>query len=587
MSERPAVAAADLEELADHLASLTFGLAGDAAAPSRGRAEAIVRMLRAVAARLAHPDAPLLVVIAGGTGAGKSTTINSLVEERVAATSVVRPTTRAPVLVHHPGDLEGLVAAASLPHLAQVTSGDDRRSDADRLVIRAAEGAPRGLVLIDTPDVDSVETANHRLAEAVTDVADAWLWFVTARTYADEVGMTYLRRARDRHVRRAVVVTQVRSGDRDEVLADVARLLADEAIAEDVVFDVATAPVTGDRVPREAVAPLRRWLTDLARPEGRRAVRWQALEGVRAAVPGELAPIVAALDDEVAAAARLGAAVTTAYAPVHDQLDVELEAGIPLRADVLDRWRDLVGAGDVLARARTTAQRVRSMVRGLGATGASGPDGGDGGGGRSVESPRQVEAEVTTTLTDTLVRLLERSSWDVRRAWERDPVGRRLLDEVPALRGDRDAGTSGEALGEASGEPPRRRRVRAEVEAWREHLAELVATVGADRKVSARRWSTALNAVATSAMLVVFAASGGLTGGEVGIAALASAASQTLLVRMFGEQNLRRLLDDAGVDLHERLDRLVVLDAADHRGALTDAGPPPAAVAAVTAAADA
>src|SRR5680860_1784459 len=48
--------------------------------------------------RLERLDAPLLVVVGGSTGAGKSTLVNSLVGAEVSPAGVLRPTTRAPVL---------------------------------------------------------------------------------------------------------------------------------------------------------------------------------------------------------------------------------------------------------------------------------------------------------------------------------------------------------------------------------------------------------------------------------------------------------------------------------------------------------
>jgi len=56
--------------------------------------------------RLVQLDAPVVVVVGGSTGAGKSTLVNSLVGERVTESGVLRPTTRSPVLVHNPGDAE-------------------------------------------------------------------------------------------------------------------------------------------------------------------------------------------------------------------------------------------------------------------------------------------------------------------------------------------------------------------------------------------------------------------------------------------------------------------------------------------------
>src|SRR4029079_3985163 len=66
--------------------------------------------------RLARLDAPLLVVVGGSTGAGKSTLVTSPVRERVSPPSVLRPTTRGPVLVCHPDDAAWFTAARLLPH---------------------------------------------------------------------------------------------------------------------------------------------------------------------------------------------------------------------------------------------------------------------------------------------------------------------------------------------------------------------------------------------------------------------------------------------------------------------------------------
>ncbi|MEC9053630.1 MAG: dynamin family protein, partial [Actinomycetota bacterium] len=70
--------------------------------------------------RVMTVDAPLLAVVGGSTGAGKSTLVNTLVGHRVTASGVLRPTTRSPVLVHHPEDGHWFGQDRLLPDLRRV-----------------------------------------------------------------------------------------------------------------------------------------------------------------------------------------------------------------------------------------------------------------------------------------------------------------------------------------------------------------------------------------------------------------------------------------------------------------------------------
>ena len=82
-----------LDALAGHLEVLGFALSGPEAEALRAERDRVVRLLRGVVGRTADPAAPLLVVVAGGSGAGKSTTVNTLagasVSAGVSAASVV------------------------------------------------------------------------------------------------------------------------------------------------------------------------------------------------------------------------------------------------------------------------------------------------------------------------------------------------------------------------------------------------------------------------------------------------------------------------------------------------------------------
>ncbi|WP_443033743.1 ATP-binding protein [Streptomyces sp. CA2R101] len=91
-----------------------------AARARRNRAELLAQLDDYVIPRLRSPQAPLLAVIGGSTGAGKSTLVNSLVGRRVSEAGVLRPTTRTPVLVCHPDDLYWFAGPRVLPQLARV-----------------------------------------------------------------------------------------------------------------------------------------------------------------------------------------------------------------------------------------------------------------------------------------------------------------------------------------------------------------------------------------------------------------------------------------------------------------------------------
>jgi energy-coupling factor transporter ATP-binding protein EcfA2 len=554
-------AAADhLDAVADHLDEFTFALSGADTDRLRRERDRLARMLRGVRRRTAEPRAPLLVAVAGGTGAGKSTTVNTLAGATVTSVSAVRPTTRTPTLVCHPDDRAWFDDDRVLPELTRIGPGaaDDRATDRGLRLVTTEHLRP-GVALLDTPDVDSVELANHALADEALDGADVWVWLATSRTYADDAGMAYLRRAHARQVLTAVVTTQVRGHEAAEVLPDVDRLLLEHGVTPDVRFEIPHTEVVDDRLPPAAVAPLRTWLDELAPTDRRVAVRQRALAGLREATPGELAPVVQAAQLEQRVAERLHLAIGRPYAALPDDLDSRLDRGLSLRAEVLDRWQRSVGGNETLLRLQSAADQLQQLVRSrLGRAPAA--------------QAQQVKVEAVSEVTRLTTELLDHAYRHGRAALEADPVGRDVLDASPSAR---------------RGPTDRDRRARAVVDAWEAEVGRLLEEVGAPRKAQARRRSTAINAVATSAILVLFTVSGGLTGGEVGIAAGASAASQWLLVRMFGEQTLRDLLARIRDDLRTRVQELAGDERALLERAVTDAAPPPAAVDALHAAVEA
>ena len=105
--------------------TLPLELPGRRRVPSRPRRDdQAARRLRP-ARGWSRSRRPLLTVVGGSTGAGKSTLVNTLVGTRVSEPGVLRPTTRSPVLVHNPDDAHWFGPDRFLPDLVRTDHATD------------------------------------------------------------------------------------------------------------------------------------------------------------------------------------------------------------------------------------------------------------------------------------------------------------------------------------------------------------------------------------------------------------------------------------------------------------------------------
>src|SRR4051794_33535963 len=266
-----------LQDLRDRLSATTLALEVPGAEEARRSARAVVDQVDDyLLPRLRDLDAPLLAVVGGSTGAGKSTLVNSLVGTAVTASGVLRPTTRAPVLVCSPSDRAAFAGDRVLPGLARTTGGD--ATTGLRLVV--TDHVPPGLAVLDAPDVDSVVDTNRELAGQLLAAADLWLFVTTAARYADAVPWELLRTAQERGTALAVVLDRVPPEAVAEISADLAGMLQRAGLAAARLFVIEERPLPGGLLPEDQVAPVREWLHTLAADqEQRAAVVRQTLAG--------------------------------------------------------------------------------------------------------------------------------------------------------------------------------------------------------------------------------------------------------------------------------------------------------------------
>ena len=141
----------------------------------------------------------LWVVFLGGTGTGKSTLFNVLCGTPLSETGVERPKTTGPILYAHEGcrlqeeipfsEMEVTVRPASVGD-----AGPTRGMSGSLFVLEHDREDFSHVILADTPDLDSVDAANRRVAENLYLLSDAVIFVASQEKYADELPYLFLLR---------------------------------------------------------------------------------------------------------------------------------------------------------------------------------------------------------------------------------------------------------------------------------------------------------------------------------------------------------------------------------------------------------
>lgn len=542
-AQRAAGAVSLLEAVHGDLASVSLSLA------LPGSEEARLNIRRSLAQledyilpRYRSLDAPLLAVVGGSTGAGKSTLVNALVGHPVTRAGAIRPTTRQPILLHHPAEAEwfegqrvlptlsrirGSVVAAAVPSNQAGPAPDE--AIASSLVLVGDKAVPAGIALLDAPDVDSISDANRQLAGQLLAAADLWIFVTTANRYADAVPWKLLLNAASRDILVAVVLDRVPPAAEVEVSTDLEAMLRRQGLGEARLFIIREGELDAlGMLPAQEVEPLRQWLQDIAEDAvGRAGIARRTLNGTVKELALRVAETGKAMEDEQRARESLGQDVRSAYADAVARILQATRDGALLRGEVLARWQDFVGTGEFFRALEQNIGRARDRI---------------GAYFRGEPAPAvKVETAIETGLQAVIVDEAANAAEDADQRWRSDPAGRQLLGT------DDLAGTS-DGFAE---------KVAGEIRDWQAGLMELIRTEGQGRRTQARWLSFGVNGLGAALMIVVFSMTAGLTGLEIGVAGGTAVVGQKLLEAIFGEDAVRRLAQKAREDLHVRCEKLL------------------------------
>jgi hypothetical protein len=436
--------------------------------------------------------------------------------------------------VHNPADADWFGADRLLPDLERI---HHPTHDPHALQLVPVDVVPQGLAILDAPDVDSVEESNRLLAAQLLAAADLWLFVTSAARYADQVPWDFLRQAAERSAAVAIVLDRTPEDAVETVASHLARMLAARGLKDSPLFTIneVTLNENGLLAPRH-VSEIRSWLSELGGDaEARAAMVRQTLEGAVRSLTRRAHSVADACVAQSEAAERLRSGADAAY---DEEIRKLLEAtadGTLLRGEVLVRWQEFVGTGELLktleAKVGWLRDRMVNAIKG------------------KPQQAERVSVAVESSLETLILEHAEAAAERAEASWRTLAPGQDLLSDV------------GEDLGRAS--RGLRRHAERAVREWQQDVLEMVRTEGADKRTTARFLAYGVNGLAVSLMVVVFANTAGLTGAEVGIAGGSALLGQKLLEAVFGDQALRALAAQARDRLETRVRAL--LDEERHR----------------------
>jgi hypothetical protein len=452
---------------------------------------------------------------------------------------------------------------------------------------------PKGVALLDTPDIDSVVQAHHEFAHQFLDASDLWLFVTTGSRYADAPVWELLRYAKERDAALGIVLSRVQPRSRAELTKHFTAMLEANGLGEADRFVIPETIITDGMLPPALYGPIRDWLQDAAVHEDRRvAVLTQTMTGVLDTFRTKVPELASHLATQLTLRVQLREAIEESYTAALGQVNEATRNGSLLRGETLARWQDFAGTGDLLRNLQSRSRR-------------GGPAGRPR--KRRISARAQaLKAAVGSGLESLIVSIGDRAAEAAVARWSDHPAGVALMEQMPELvrlrarrqrpvvrdgvapfddaespfadsaaqrewekagwasvgteNGDGAAGPAGDdaaedesrvsgvmALGRSS--PELARRAAQAISSWQDHVMHLVQAENVTKRSVARVVSFDDESLA----LVVIIGLLGFGAGDAAAAEGTAAAAQELLRSLFGPGPLRDIGAKARADLRERV----------------------------------
>jgi hypothetical protein len=314
--------------------------------------------------------------------------------------------------------------------------------------------------------------------------------------------------------------------------------------------------LTDGRLPPEIYGPVRKWLDETSATQERRvAVLTQTMSGVLDTFRDRVPALAEQVETQLALRAELRVQARGCYAAGLSEFDEATRNGSLLRGEILARWQDFTGTGDLLRMLqvrRTGRQAARPRKR------------------RVPARAKALKGAVRDGLETLVTALADRAAEDTMAKWQQHDAGGALIREIAAADAAREpdappfdldfipsgpvpaeSGPGSVAALSRSSADLATRSARA-ISAWQDHVMDMVRAENVTKRSVARVVSfddESLALVLTIGML-------GYAAGAVAVTEGTSAVPQRLLTSLFGAGQLRDLGARARLDLHDKISQL-------------------------------